>query len=412
MEADSSKVLDEAIAVEGFAINNGNNSSLDGPPQGISKSRKRTFDEYLDFILGFEDVEDMANKRQRLDEGPQLIKFKQPSVDFQYLQPVKPDVSSPHIDDYQNIFQDTSQQEPQQETPLCLPLEDDYNLLADHNGIGDGNSPDLPQISKPQDSTAEHKEAEDQPPEQQNNSPENEEKIPEAMKCQLYKHQLEALRWMKKVELDPEKRGGILADEMGLGKTLSAVALMLSDKTIGDNKVCTFLFALSPYIHVYTYITSLLVRMFLLTVVDEPCDRPRVHPNAVEARDREERERGAADQSPPVQLQPQEQPPGLPPLRRGAGELRDDHGRVLADGESTRAGRDPDAGDDAAVPDVPRGLRFPSHHPRRGPPCQEPEEQGAEGCELSESDVSMVLDWHADAEWRAGLGLPTQFLED
>ncbi|KAI2604739.1 SNF2 family N-terminal domain-containing protein [Hypoxylon fragiforme] len=236
MEADSSKVLDEAIAVEGFAINNGNNSSLDGPPQGISKSRKRTFDEYLDFILGFEDVEDMANKRQRLDEGPQLIKFKQPSVDFQYLQPVKPDVSSPHIDDYQNIFQDTSQQEPQQETPLCLPLEDDYNLLADHNGIGDGNSPDLPQISKPQDSTAEHKEAEDQPPEQQNNSPENEEKIPEAMKCQLYKHQLEALRWMKKVELDPEKRGGILADEMGLGKTLSAVALMLSDKTIGDNK--------------------------------------------------------------------------------------------------------------------------------------------------------------------------------
>ncbi|KAF3063703.1 putative ATP-dependent helicase C23E6.02 [Daldinia childiae] len=52
-----------------------------------------------------------------------------------------------------------------------------------------------------------------------------------ALRYPLYKHQLIGLEWMKKMELDKEKRGGILADDMGLGKTLSAIALMVSRDT-------------------------------------------------------------------------------------------------------------------------------------------------------------------------------------
>ncbi|KAI2782111.1 SNF2 family N-terminal domain-containing protein [Daldinia loculata] len=53
----------------------------------------------------------------------------------------------------------------------------------------------------------------------------------DALRYPLYKHQLIALEWMKKMELDEEKRGGILADDMGLGKTLSTIALMISRDT-------------------------------------------------------------------------------------------------------------------------------------------------------------------------------------
>ncbi|KAI0847696.1 SNF2 family N-terminal domain-containing protein [Daldinia vernicosa] len=53
----------------------------------------------------------------------------------------------------------------------------------------------------------------------------------DALRYPLYKHQLIALEWMKKMELDEKKRGGILADDMGLGKTLSTIALMVSRDT-------------------------------------------------------------------------------------------------------------------------------------------------------------------------------------
>ncbi|KAI0119693.1 SNF2 family N-terminal domain-containing protein [Daldinia grandis] len=56
----------------------------------------------------------------------------------------------------------------------------------------------------------------------------------DALRYPLYKHQLMALEWMKKMELDEEKRGGILADDMGLGKTLSTIALMVSRDTEPD----------------------------------------------------------------------------------------------------------------------------------------------------------------------------------
>ncbi|KAK6952422.1 hypothetical protein Daesc_006959 [Daldinia eschscholtzii] len=49
-----------------------------------------------------------------------------------------------------------------------------------------------------------------------------------ALRYPLYKHQLIAVEWMKKIEKDEKKRGGILADDMGLGKTLTAIALMVS----------------------------------------------------------------------------------------------------------------------------------------------------------------------------------------
>lgn len=49
-----------------------------------------------------------------------------------------------------------------------------------------------------------------------------------ALKCSLLKHQRIALKWMKGMEMDGQKKGGILADDMGLGKTISTLALLLS----------------------------------------------------------------------------------------------------------------------------------------------------------------------------------------
>ncbi|KAI1408219.1 SNF2 family N-terminal domain-containing protein [Hypoxylon sp. FL1857] len=63
---------------------------------------------------------------------------------------------------------------------------------------------------------------------QESNSEEDEKKLAEALKYPLYRHQEEAVKWMKVKELDDHKCGGILGDDMGLGKTLSMIALMLS----------------------------------------------------------------------------------------------------------------------------------------------------------------------------------------
>ncbi|KAL7620942.1 hypothetical protein AAE478_008253 [Parahypoxylon ruwenzoriense] len=61
-------------------------------------------------------------------------------------------------------------------------------------------------------------------------SEEDQDNTPEALRYPLYKHQQVALRWMERMELDDNKKGGILADDMGLGKTLSTMALMVSRK--------------------------------------------------------------------------------------------------------------------------------------------------------------------------------------
>lgn len=52
---------------------------------------------------------------------------------------------------------------------------------------------------------------------------------PVGLQGTLYPHQQIALKWMRGMEADKNKRGGFLADDMGLGKTISTLSLILSN---------------------------------------------------------------------------------------------------------------------------------------------------------------------------------------
>jgi hypothetical protein len=68
---------------------------------------------------------------------------------------------------------------------------------------------------------------------------------PDGLQGTLYPHQQIALKWMRGMENDKNKRGGFLADDMGLGKTISTLSLILSNPPPSSgsgraNKVCNY----------------------------------------------------------------------------------------------------------------------------------------------------------------------------
>jgi SNF2 family DNA or RNA helicase len=72
---------------------------------------------------------------------------------------------------------------------------------------------------------------------QKNDQPEGgiRDGVIEGIKVKLLPHQVQGVRWMKKRELGPVRKGkvpkgGILADDMGLGKTLQSISLVLSNR--------------------------------------------------------------------------------------------------------------------------------------------------------------------------------------